>query len=271
MSYNLEAIESRRMKEMKNSTRTRQQSGHFHVYFRGNNKFAVFYNEADYIVFLQKFNLVAKEYNTKTCAFALMDNHVHLHLITEDLTEMMRAFLIQYSRWYNKSKGINGKLFSTPFSSSPIYSSLLVEDNLLYILSNPIKSYICTNPEEYKWSSYHFYFTNKRNPLSQFIDIDTTIVENIFGNRKALDNAILSYNADITENKGSYWSFTPDFEIIKHMNSILNGRNLYSLDKDEMMFLLLSLRKDKGATFRQIASITHGSYDEIRRLFCHPK
>jgi len=124
--------------------RSRKQSGHFHVYFRGNSKFAVFYSEGDYIGFLQKLNEVVKLHNSSVCAFVLMDNHVHIHLITDDLTSLMRAFLIRYVRWYNKRKGLSGKLFSTPFSSSQTFSNILIEDNLLYILSNPIKSYICS-------------------------------------------------------------------------------------------------------------------------------
>jgi len=264
---------------MKSSTSTRQspakkhrkQAGHFHVYFRGNNKYTVFYDEGDYIGFLQKLSMVAKLYNTRICAFVLMDNHVHLHIVTEDLTALMRTFLIRFSRWYNKRKGLTGKLFSTPFSSSHTYSRILIEDNLLYILSNPIKSYICEHPGDYKWSSYHSYFSDKKNPLKEFIDIDTSVLEEIFDSKKALDEAITKYNADTTKNRESHWDFTPDYEIIEHMNRILNGRNLFALTKDEMNALMISLRNDKSATFRQIATLTHGSYDETRKFFCHSK
>lgn len=245
---------------------SRRQSGNFHVYIRGNSKFVVFLNDEDYIKFLIRSNTAAKDYNTRIGAFALMDNHAHLHVVTDCLTAFMRSLLIGYTRCYNKRKGLADKLFKTPFGSSFIYSQELISENLLYILSNPIKAGICSNPWEYKWSSYHFHNKDKKNPLSAYIDIDTSIVESSFSNKRILDSAICSFNADITKSRKSYWPVTPDYEVIKHMNTILAGRNLFTLTKAELNSLVIRLRKEDNATYRQIATITHEGYEEVRRI-----
>jgi len=56
----------------------RIQAGNIHVYFRGNCRFNIFYDDKDRIEFLIRCNNVAQKHETKILAFVLMDNHVHL-------------------------------------------------------------------------------------------------------------------------------------------------------------------------------------------------
>lgn len=275
--------------------KSRRQEGNFHVYFRGNSKHTIFYNDEDFILFLKKCDFFAKKYETTIFAFALMNNHVHIHLYTKDLTTFMRAMLGGFARTYNKRKELSDKIFKTPFGSSFTHSKALIIENLLYIFCNPINAGICSNPWEYKWSSYHFHNANKKNPLRTFIDVDTSLVDSAFPNKNLLDKAIFEFIADVSkrrmsDNKSnsksdnntdskydskhdskhdskSNWPMTPDYEVINHMNTILNGRHLFSLSTEEMKTLMIRLRREKYATFRQIATLTHESYVEVRRLF----
>jgi hypothetical protein len=73
-------------------------------------------------------------------------------------------------------------------------------------------------------------------------------------------------NTDNEQISKSNWPMTPDYEVINHMNTILAGRHLFSLSPEEMKELMIRLRRDKYATFRQIATLTHESYVEVRRL-----
>lgn len=255
--------------------KSRKQDGNFHVYFRGNSKHTIFYNDDDFIVFLKKCNFFAKKYDTKIFAFVLMNNHVHIHLYTKDLTTFMRAMLGGFARTYNKRKGLSDKIFRTPFGSSHTYSKALIIENLLYIFSNPINAGICSYPWEYKWSSYHFHNEGKKNPLRTIIDVDTSLVNSAFPNKNSLDKAIFDFNADISKirksdskpDSKSNWPMTPDYEVINHMNTILAGRHLFSLTNEELKTLMIRLRREKYATYRQIATLTHESYEEVRRLF----
>lgn len=247
--------------------KSREQSGNFHVYIRGNSRFTVFYTEEDFIGFLQRCNAVAKKYDTKIVAFILLDNHVHLQVITNALTAFVRSLLISFTQWHNKRKGFSGKLFSTPFSSSQIYSKALIAENILYIFSNPIIAGICQHPWEYEWSSYHFHDMKRKNPLEKYIEIDTATVNVAFPCKRALDNAIYSFLPDIRKNRNSFWPITPDNQVIKHMNTILDGKNLSDLSRDELNTLIVRLRKETNATYRQIASFMHESYMEVRKVF----
>ncbi|HBY01150.1 MAG TPA: hypothetical protein DEG92_01140 [Rikenellaceae bacterium] len=246
----------------------RVQSGNIHVFFRGNSRNTVFYDDIEREVFLKKLKSYSNKLESRILAFILMDNHVHIQLITNCLSVLFSNFLRDYSKWYNSKKGLSDKLFKTPFSSACKYSDEWVLNSNLYILNNPIKAGICKHPSEYKWSSYHFHH-NRPNPLSSIIDVDTGFVDSIFKTKEELDNAIINFLPDIGEIKErgrDRWTKTPDYIINKHLLKTLNGQNLFTLDKDETKKMIITLRRETGASYRQIASIMHESSEYVKRV-----
>ena len=252
----------------KSSKRQRIQVGNIHAFFRGNSRNTVFYDDVERIVFLKKLKSYSNKYESKIIEFVLMDNHVHIQLITSCLSELFSNFLRDYSKWYNSKKGLSDKLFKSPFSSACKYSDEWILNSNLYILNNPLKAGICNHPSEYKWSSYNFHH-NRSNPLSSMIDVDTEFVDSIFKTKGELDNAIINFQPDIGEIKKrgrDKWTITPDSIINKHLSMTLNGRSIFTLNKAETERIIISLRKETGASYRQIASILHESYEYVRRV-----
>lgn len=267
-------VNNKPKQEQRSQSGRREQSGHFHVWIRGNCRFTVFYEDNDFVGFLKRCDAVAKKYDTKIAAFLVLDNHIHLHVITETLSPFASALLIGLSQWLNKRNGFRGKLFESPFGSSRIYSKALIAENLLYIFSNPMNAGICTNPWEYKWSSYHFHNSTRKNPLENLINIDSSTVNSSFPTKGSLDKAIFDFNLNGSptqtgspiQTEKSNWPRIPDFEAARCMNTILNGAKLSELSKDELKKLMVVLRQRDGATYRQISSLTHESYVEVRRI-----
>lgn len=248
----------------------RIQAGNIHVYFRGNCRFNIFYDDNDRIEFLIRCNNTAVKHDTKILAFVLMDNHVHLQIETNSVTNFVRDLLKGYVQWYNRKNGLSDKLFKSPFSSACKYSNDWITNSILYILNNPIKARICEHPSEYLWSSYHLYF-GKRHQLQKYINIDIDLINRInkiFQGKNTLDDAIINFKADINElrdKNDGVWTRTTDALVIKHLNLILGKRNIYQINSDEMIKIIIALRNETGATYRQIASVTHQSYDYVRK------
>ncbi|HPS96124.1 MAG TPA: hypothetical protein PK115_05950, partial [Bacteroidales bacterium] len=120
---------------------------------------------------------------------------------------------------------------------------------------------------EYLWSSYHFHFS-KRNHLEKYINIDTEFINRIYPDRKSLDSAIINYKADLGEIKekgNDIWTRTTDGLVINCLKILLGDRIIYQISDSEMIDLIISLRKESGASYRQIASVTHQSYEFVRR------
>jgi putative transposase len=250
----------------------RVQSGYNHIFMRGNSRFNVFYDEQDKTEFLARCQSSAQKFDTKILSFALMDNHIHLLVFTNSLSKFVNGYACGYAKWYNKKYGLSDKLFKTPFGSACKNTEFSLFYNTLYILNNPIKAGICSHPADYKWSSYHFHFS-KKNSLASIINVDTSFIDNFFPSVSAFDQAIINFKPDmgVVKEKGKdIWPRIPDNMLIKEMNRILNGKNLFCLDKYELDSLIETLWRETSASMRQIASITHLSYEYVRSVCHHP-
>lgn len=248
----------------------RIQSGSIHVYVRGSGKHTVFYNDEERIEFLKRCDKAAKQYNTKIIAFVLMTNHLHIHVETSSLTLFVSSLLKGFSRWYNtRHPGID-KVFKSPFNSSCKFSNKWISDSILYILANPVKAGMCNQPWEYEWSSYKFYFSHGSCHLSKFIDVDTSIMKEHFKDRNSLDLAIKNSCPDLNTIRQSgegVWRRVPDSEVCKYLDLLLKqkGKTLFALNKSELEDIMIRLRNDVGANIRQISSVLHESYEEVKR------
>lgn len=243
-------------------------SGNHHLYFRGNGKNTVFYNDDERVEFLKRCNSAAKKTKSKILAYVLMGNHVHMQVISANLVTFVKSLLIGYVQWYNIKNGLCDKLFKTPFGSACKHTDESIIESIMYILCNPVRAGLCSHPGEYEWSSFDVYF-NSKSPILKYIDIDTELIRSIFKTKKEFESALLSYSSDIDKirKKGKdYWPKELHNNIAKHLSHLLNGKNIYQLNRGEIIKIIIQLRKETGATIRQIASLTHESYEEVRRI-----
>lgn len=246
----------------------RVKSGNIHVYFRGNSKNTVFYNDTERIEFLKKCNSAAKKHKCKILAFVLMDNHVHMQVKSEDIVSFVKTLLIGYVQWYNIRNGLNDKLFKTPFGSSCKYTDESIVDSIMYILSNPVRAGIVSHAGEYIWSSYDMYF-NSRCLNSKYIEVDTDIIRSIFKTKKEFETGVRDYTLKIEKirNKGKdIWPKESYVNIMKYLKTLLKGRSVYELSKEDRISLIIKLRNETGASYWHIASLMHESYTEVRRI-----
>ena len=81
----------------------------------------------------------------------------HLHLLTEECDEqlslLMKRIGSRYVFWFNWKYGRSGHLFQDRFKSEQVESDEYFLTVLAYIFSNPVKTGLCKQPEEYEWSS----------------------------------------------------------------------------------------------------------------------
>lgn len=242
------------------------KSGSFHVYFRGNHLNNVFYTELEKYHFLKLCNTYAKRYKTTINEFVLMDNHVHLQVVTENLSEFMMRFLQAYSRWYNINNNAKGKLFMSPYNCAPKYTLKAQIDSMLYILQNPVKAGICRTPQEYKWCSFNFHF-NYKNELRSLIDVDTVLADNFFGHKINFETAILDNTISLFELKNSTmedkmhqvrWmgATIADINEFIHKN-IPKEFSIFSLPNSEISRLALELNRHYRCSISLISRLLH--------------
>lgn len=104
---------------MPRSARLKSESGMYHIIMRGINRQILFWDEKDFIRFIQTLEKYKNICEFNLYAYCLMDNHLHLLLREgkEPLETVMRRICGSYVFWYNKKYDRIGYLFQDRFKS----------------------------------------------------------------------------------------------------------------------------------------------------------
>lgn len=128
-----------------------------HAVQRGNNCQAIFFNEADYKVYLDWLKVAANKYSCQIHAYVLMTNHVHL-LITPNSRDGLSRLFQYIGRYYvsyiNKTYGRTGTLWEGRYKANMVEQECYLLNCYRYIELNPVRAGMVNRPEDYIWSSY---------------------------------------------------------------------------------------------------------------------
>jgi len=147
------------------------ESGCCHVTARGNNRQQVFQAERDFLAYRDFLRKYGARYGVAIHHYCFMTNHVHLMLRT-DSSEALGKFMHGVQRSYfllrQRSEGLSGHLWETPYGCSPIEKESYLLECARYVERNPIEAGLAKNPEDYRWSSYRCYAYGTEDPLVTF-------------------------------------------------------------------------------------------------------
>lgn len=247
---------------MPRNSREKSKSGIYHVVLRGINRQDIFHTDEDFLNFLTIVKRVKAARQFQLYAYCLMRNHIHLliHEQDEDIAKTMKRIGVSYAGWYNTQYERTGHVFQDRFKSEPVEDSQYLLTVLRYIHNNPVRAYMVTNPEEYKWSSCKEYYedalpaeevTNTTRILEMFsVDKETgRILLRDFMKLQDFDQVL---DIEKRERKS-------DAELQAHVEYLLDGQpvlRLTTMNKQERNSFLQQLKKLKGVTQRQIARVT---------------
>jgi len=98
---------------MARALRIQIAGGFYHVTCRGNERKAIYRDDTDRQVFLDKLQASLTIYQVELHAYVLMDNHFHLIVRTSrgNLFEFMRHFNITYTSAFNRRHRRVGHLY----------------------------------------------------------------------------------------------------------------------------------------------------------------
>lgn len=254
---------------MERRGRNRIQSGCFHVILVANYQNNVFTDDLERIRFLQITSHYLKKFDSRITGIALMHTHIHMQIITNELSTVMMYIHHSFSLWYNKKNKKRGNIFRKPFSSFIKTDFNAQLSNLIYILQNPYVDGLCSHPRNYKWSSYNSYFG--KSFICKYLEIDSSILKTSFKSSIELyqETAIISdekKKTDININ----WRGVLDDQVISFVKTSLNGKQISNLTIEELEEMVLKIKKTLPATYRQIASVLHLQEDWVRQtIMCN--
>jgi REP element-mobilizing transposase RayT len=124
---------------------------------RGNAKQPIFVETEDYEQFLEIVSATTERFQVLCRAYCLMPNHFHLLLQPAELplSRMMQQLNSTYSQWFNRRYLRVGHLLQGRFKALLVDRDQYLLRVIRYIVLNPVKAGLVTQPEEWVWSSYH--------------------------------------------------------------------------------------------------------------------
>ena len=129
----------------------------FHIMTQGLNKSYIFDNPQDKKYYISLMYKLSCEHGASIIAYCVMNNHVHILLENESISELskyMQRLNSKYAQYYNKKYNRIGYVFRDRYKSEGIYSEKQLYNCIRYIYNNPVKAGICNTPEQYSYSNY---------------------------------------------------------------------------------------------------------------------
>lgn len=140
---------------------------YYHIFNRGNNKQVIFFENDNYIFFLNQLKTHLLPY-CEVYAYCLMPNHFHFFLKVNDHTlfeKGIKNFFISYSKAINKKYERVGSLFQGRYKASEVTTDSYYTTIITYIHQNPVIAGLVKNMDDYKYSSYPAYLSDKGTML----------------------------------------------------------------------------------------------------------
>jgi len=135
---------------------------------RGNNRQAIFFDDADRERYLTLLNEAARRLEVSIHAYVLMPNHVHVLATPPDATSlatMMQSIGRSYVRWINRRYHRSGTLFEGRFRSTVVDANRYLLTCTRYIELNPVRAALVTEPAAFRWSSHRHNVGLESNPM----------------------------------------------------------------------------------------------------------
>jgi len=146
----------------------------------------VFTSEKYFKILIDSVKFCQDKKNLKVYAYVIMDNHIHMVLSDENLTNIMRAFkgftaqeIVSQLKLDNKAWFLNQfgfhklkhktysehQVWQESFHPQQILSTEMLHQKIDYIHFNPVKRGFVSKPEHWKYSSASFYYSGEEGVI----------------------------------------------------------------------------------------------------------
>lgn len=238
---------------MPRKARVRAESGIYHIMLRGINRQQIFEDEEDNEVFLHILQSNKAISGYQIFAYCLMGNHVHLLLKEgfENLEHTFKRIGAKYVYWYNAKYQRVGHLFQDRFKSEVVEDSKYLCTVIRYIHQNPLKAGLCTQLEDYPFSSYREYISSP-----ELIDMEA--VEEYVSRESVIEMSREEMSEQCLEMRDAPPKRMTDQDAKRKIREISGCdspaafQNLGATQKEKYIRLL----KDDGLSARQISRLT---------------
>jgi putative transposase len=127
-----------------------------HLISRGNNRRSIFVDDLDRVARLEILAHVVERFGWRVYAWCLMGNHDHLvvEVPRGNLIAGMRQLNGLYAQRFNRRHHCSGHVFQARYRSILVAKESHLVVVCRYVVRNPVRAGICSDPAAWEWSSY---------------------------------------------------------------------------------------------------------------------
>ncbi len=249
---------------MPRKPRNNLTSKFYHIMTQGINREYIFNDDDSIIYYRELMHLKREKLNINILAYCIMNNHVHILVNTDavsDMSKYMQKINSSYSNYYNKINRRVGYVFRDRYLSEEILNERQLFNCIKYIHFNPVKAKMVLKPQNYKYSSYNEFLGKKYLITEQSISL-------LFGkcnNYKKEFQELHKTRIDEEEN----FVDIKDIEIqefIKKLEKInINIKDIKN-DKKLTKRIIKMARTETNVTVRELADILGISKSKVSKL-----
>lgn len=131
-------------------------AGVYHVWRRTAGPIEMFRDDFDRTSFCRRLARSIAKYEWTCIAFILMPTHYHLLVEVghNKLQPGMRDSFGPYAQEFNRRWGRSGHLRADRYKLRAVRDDRDLRGLVRYIARNPVRSKLCSDPQEWRWSSY---------------------------------------------------------------------------------------------------------------------
>lgn len=241
------------------------ETSFFHIMVQGINKEYIFNSKLNKDKYVDNLNKYKVECNVELLSYCIMDNHAHLLLYIEkisDMSKFMHFVNTSYSNYYNKINNRVGYVFRDRYKSEAIYKEDYLLKCINYIHMNPVKAGIVKDAKKYKYSSCEQYINNEGISKSKIL-WDTLKIDDYNKAFSVMNNNQYFMDVDVNE----YEKLTFLMQEYQKMKDI----TLDNIMKDKYLIkdLILFLHNENNIKYRDIVrilDISKASFFRIKKL-----
>ncbi len=150
---------------MARALRIEYEDAVYHVTARGNERRKIFFTKLDHEKFLDYIKAAKKKYGIFVHSYVLMSNHYHLIIETPNanLSKAMQYINGSYTTYVNIKRKRSGHLFQGRYKAIIVDVDTYLLELSRYIHLNPVRAKMVKKPEEYTYSSYKGFISNKKD------------------------------------------------------------------------------------------------------------
>lgn len=231
----------------------------FHIMIQGINKEYIFEYNENKEKFIKIFKHKIKEFHIISISYCVMDNHVHMLLYAPDINEVskfMHRINTTYAKWYNWKNERVGYVFRDRYKCEQILDLHHFFSCIQYIHNNPVRAEIVEKPEEYQYSSYLDYVSNK-------VIFNMELLNSLNISKEGFRDIVIDSKKVYVD---GFAKLDPQIIIKNYLKDINYKGKKHGLDKENLKRLATLLKEDCKIGYKEIADKLGISRSSLYRL-----